>query len=111
MNGEPKTLQDLIAETDQGLLISRLWYIRTVDPMKVLLTGMTRDGVFLIENGQVVSAVKNFRFNESVVAMLNKVESMSQPERTGAPEWEWAEVVPALRVSEFHFTDVTVFAG
>ncbi len=111
MNGEPKTLQDLIAETDQGLLISRLWYIRTVDPMKVLLTGMTRDGVFLVENGQIVSAVKNFRFNESVVSILNKVESMSQPERTGAPEWEWAEVVPALRVSEFHFTDVTVFAG
>ncbi len=111
MEGEEKSLQELIAETDRGLLITRLWYIRTVDPMKVLLTGMTRDGVFLIENGQIVSAVKNFRFNESVVEMLNKVEAMSRPERAGAPEWEWAEVVPALRVSEFHFTDVTVFAG
>ncbi|MCS7191790.1 MAG: TldD/PmbA family protein [Armatimonadetes bacterium] len=111
MEGEDKSLQDLIAETDNGLLVTRLWYIRTVDPMKVLLTGMTRDGVFLIENGQIVSAVKNFRFNESVIAMLNKVEAMSKPERAGAPEWEWSEVVPALRVSEFHFTDVTVFAG
>ncbi len=111
MEGEEKSLEDLIAETDKGLLISRLWYIRTVDPMKVLLTGMTRDGVFLIENGQIVSAVKNFRFNESVIAMLNKVEALSRPERAGAPEWEWSEVVPALRVSEFHFTDVTVFAG
>ena len=111
MEGEDKSLQDLIAETDKGLLVSRLWYIRTVDPMKVLLTGMTRDGVFLIEGGQIVTAVKNFRFNESVITMLNKVEAMSRPERAGAPEWEWAEVVPALRVSEFRFTDVTVFAG
>ena len=111
MEGEDKSLQDLIAETDKGLLVSRLWYIRTVDPMKVLLTGMTRDGVFLIEGGQIVAAVKNFRFNESVIAMLNKVEAMTRPERAGAPEWEWTEVVPALRVSEFHFTDVTVFAG
>lgn len=111
MEGEDRSLEDLIAETDKGLLISRLWYIRTVDPMRVLLTGMTRDGVFLIENGQIVSAVKNFRFNESVIAMLNKVEAMSRAERAGAPEWEWSEVVPALRVSEFHFTDVTVFAG
>ncbi|MGQ9463656.1 MAG: TldD/PmbA family protein [Candidatus Fervidibacter sp.] len=111
MEGEEKSLQDLIAETDKGLLVSRLWYIRTVDPMKVLLTGMTRDGVFLIENGQIVAAVKNFRFNESVIAMLNKVEAMSKPERAGAPEWEWSEVMPALRVSEFRFTDVTVFAG
>ncbi len=111
MEGGEKSLEDLIAGTDKGLLISRLWYIRTVDPMKVLLTGMTRDGVFLIENGQIVSAVKNFRFNESVIAMLNKVEALSRPERAGAPEWEWAEVVPALQVSEFHFTDVTVFAG
>ncbi len=111
MEGEDKSLEDLIAETERGLLVSRLWYIRTVDPMKVLLTGMTRDGVFLIENGQIVSAVKNFRFNESVIAMLNKVEALSRPERAGAPEWEWTEVVPALRVSEFHFTDVTVFAG
>ncbi len=111
MEGEEKSLQDLIAETEHGLLVTRLWYIRTVDPMKVLLTGMTRDGVFLIEKGQIVSAVKNFRFNESVLAMLNRVEAMSRVERAGAPEWEWAEVVPALRVSEFHFTDVTVFAG
>lgn len=111
MEGEDKSLQDLITETEKGLLVTRLWYIRTVDPMKVLLTGMTRDGVFLIENGQIVSAVKNFRFNESVIAMLNKVEAMSKHERAGAPEWEWDEVVPALKVSEFHFTDVTVFAG
>lgn len=111
MDGDDKSLDDLTAETHRGLLVTRLWYIRTVDPMKVLLTGMTRDGVFLIENGKVVSAVKNFRFNESVVEMLNKVEAMTRPERAGAPEWEWAEVVPAMRVSEFHFTDVTVFAG
>lgn len=111
MEGEDKSLEDLIAETDKGLLVSRLWYIRTVDPMRVLLTGMTRDGVFLIENGQIVTAVKNFRFNESVIAMLNRVEAMSRPDRAEAPEWEWTEVVPALRVSEFRFTDVTVFAG
>lgn len=111
MDGGDQTLDDLIADTHHALLITRLWYIRTVDPMKVLLTGMTRDGVFLVEDGQIVSAVKNFRFNESVLGMLNRVEAMSRPEKAGAPEWEWAEVVPAMRVSDFHFTDVTVFAG
>ncbi len=111
MDGEDQSLDDLMAEAHHALLVTRLWYIRTVDPMKVLLTGMTRDGVFLIEGGQIVAAVKNFRFNESVLAMLNRVEAMSRPERAGAPEWEWAEVVPAMRVRDFHFTDVTVFAG
>ncbi|MCS7223550.1 MAG: TldD/PmbA family protein [Armatimonadetes bacterium] len=105
--GGQKTLDDLIRETDKGLLITRLWYIGTVDPMKVLLTGLTRDGVFLIEKGEVTRAVKNFRFNQSVLDLLNSVEAMSEAERAGAPEWEWAEVVPAMRVSEFHLTDVT----
>ncbi len=105
--GQDKTLDDLIGETDRGLLITRLWYIRTVDPLQVLLTGLTRDGVFLIEDGVLTKAVKNFRFNQSVLDLLNRVEAMTQPLRAGAPEWEWAEVVPAMRVTEFNLTDVT----
>ncbi|MEO8347351.1 MAG: metallopeptidase TldD-related protein, partial [Acidobacteriota bacterium] len=98
MEGGTGTLEDLIAGTERGLLVTRFWYIRTVNPQTVQLTGLTRDGVWLIEKGKVVSAVNNFRFNDSPVNLLKNVEAMSAAESTGDM------VVPAIRARDFNFT-------
>jgi predicted Zn-dependent protease len=98
MEGGTGTVQDLIAGTDRGLLVTRFWYIRTVNPQTVQLTGLTRDGVWLIENGKVVAAVNNFRFNDSPVNLLKNIEAMSAAESTGDM------VVPAIRARDFNFT-------
>jgi predicted Zn-dependent protease len=110
MTGGSGTLEDLIAGTQRGLLVTRFWYIRSVDPRTILYTGLTRDGTFLIENGRITRAVKNFRFNESPIFMLNNLEAMSESIRVSASEsgnTGAAIVVPAIRTREFNFTSLS----
>ena len=98
----------MIASTDRGILVTRFWYIREVDPYRKILTGMTRDGTFLVENGQVRHGIRNFRFNESLLDMLSSVEMLGVPERSSGEE-SFPMVVPAMKVSKFHFSEVTKF--
>jgi PmbA protein len=107
-SGGETALEEMIASTDRGLLVTRLWYIREVDPYEKVMTGMTRDGLFLVENGRVVSAVRNFRFNQSLIEMLRNVEQLGTAVRaTGEESFEM--VVPAMKVHNFHFSEVTKF--
>jgi PmbA protein len=103
-----QTVEQMIASTERGILVTRLWYIREVEPFEKILTGMTRDGTFLIENGRVHGGVRNFRFNESLIHMLSNVESMSIPVRSSGEE-SFDMVVPAMKVRDFNFTEVTKF--
>ncbi|HEV8537915.1 MAG TPA: TldD/PmbA family protein [Bacteroidota bacterium] len=105
MTGGTASLEDLIASTDKGILVTRFWYIRDVDPKTMLLTGLTRDGTFWIENGKIARPVKNFRFNESPVAVLKNIEMMSKAVRmqNGAS----ASLIPALKVKEFTFSSLS----
>ena len=105
---DPKTVEQMIASTERGVLVTRLWYIREVEPFEKMLTGMTRDGTFLVENGRVQGGVRNFRFNESLIHMLSNVEAMSVPMRSCGEE-SFDMVVPAMKVKEFNFTEVTKF--
>ena len=106
--GGDSSVEKMIASTDRGFLVTRLWYIREVDPYEKVMTGMTRDGLFLIEKGQVTGAARNFRFNQSIIEMLKSVELMSPAVRaTGEEAFEM--VVPALKVRDFHFSEVTKF--
>ncbi len=106
--GGDSSLQEMVASTDRGLLVTRLWYIREVDPYEKVMTGMTRDGLFLVENGHVAGAARNFRFNQSLIEMLNNVELLGPPVRaTGEEAFEM--VVPAMKVRDFHFSEVTKF--
>ena len=102
------TLDKMIASTARGLLVTRLWYIREVDPYQKIMTGMTRDGTFLIDGGQIVGGVRNFRFNQSLVELLSNVEMLSAPVRASGEE-AFDMVVPAMKVNQFHFTEVTKF--
>lgn len=104
----PQTVEQMIASTERGVLVTRLWYIREVEPFEKMLTGMTRDGTFCVENGRVVGGVRNFRFNESLIHMLSNVEAMSVPVRACGEE-SFDMVVPAMKVGEFNFTEVTKF--
>ena len=105
--GEEKTVEQMVASTDRGILVTRLWYIREVDPYEKILTGMTRDGTFLIEHGRVRQGIRNFRFNQSLIQMFRGVE-MSPPVRASGEE-SFDMVVPAMRVADFNFTEVTKF--
>ena len=105
---DPKTVEQMVSSTERGILVTRLWYIREVDPYEKILTGMTRDGTFLVENGQLVCGVRNFRFNQSLIEMLSNVEQMSTPVRTSGEE-SFDMVVPAMKVRDFNFTEVTKF--
>jgi PmbA protein len=107
-SGGDSSTEDMIQTTERGILVTRLWYIREVDPYKKILTGMTRDGTFLIEKGKVSGGVRNFRFNESVIEMLSKVEMMG-PAVRAAGEESFEMVVPAMKVRDFHFSEVTKF--
>ncbi len=107
MEGQINTLEDLIKSTEKGVLVSRFWYIRDLNPMILLLTGLTRDGVFWIENGKVTHPVNNFRFNESPVNVLKNVEMMSRPVRAVGGETGRSAFVPALKVKEFNFASVS----
>jgi predicted Zn-dependent protease len=104
----PETLAQMIASTERGVLVTRLWYIREVDPYEKIATGMTRDGTFLIENGKISGGVRNFRFNQSLIEMLSNVEAMSVPVR-GSGEESFDMVVPAMKIRDFNFTEVTKF--
>ena len=105
---DPKTVDQMVASTERGILVTRLWYIREVDPYEKILTGMTRDGTFLIENGKVVCGLRNFRFNQGLIEMLSNVEAMGTPVRTSGEE-SFDMVVPAMKVRDFNFTEVTRF--
>jgi predicted Zn-dependent protease len=106
--GGDSSLEKMVASTDRGLLVTRLWYIREVDPYEKVMTGMTRDGLFLVENGRVTGAVRNFRFNQSLIEMLKNVELLGPAVRaTGEEAFEM--VVPAMKVRDFHFSEVTKF--
>ena len=107
-NGGEQTVEQMIAGTESGILITRLWYIREVDPYEKILTGMTRDGTFLVENGKVQCGIRNFRFNQSLIDMLNSVEAMSKPVRASGEE-SFDMVAPAMKVRDFNFTEVTRF--
>jgi PmbA protein len=105
---EPQNVEQMIASTERGILVTRLWYIREVDPYEKIVTGMTRDGTFLIENGKVQGGLRNFRFNQSLITMLSNVEAMSVPVRACGEE-SFDMVVPAMKVRDFNFTEVTKF--
>jgi PmbA protein len=108
MEGGGQTLEEMIASTGRGILVTRLWYIREVDPYEKIMTGLTRDGTFLIEDGRLVSGLKNFRFNQSLIELLNNVEALSPAERASGEE-AFDMVVPALKARDFNFTEVTKF--
>jgi PmbA protein len=105
---KPQTLDQMVASTERGVLVTRLWYIREVDPYEKILTGMTRDGTFLVEDGKIRHGVLNFRFNESLIHLLSNVEAMGSPVRASGEE-SFDMVVPAMKVKEFNFTEVTKF--
>ena len=106
--GGATSLERMIASTDRGLLVTRLWYIREVDPYEKIMTGMTRDGLFLVEKGKVARAVRNFRFNQSILEMLRNVECLG-PARRASGEEMFEMVVPPMKVRDFHFSEVTKF--
>ncbi|RIV18749.1 TldD/PmbA family protein [Fibrisoma montanum] len=101
MEGGTQSLADLIKSTEKGILVTRFWYIRFVDPQTLLYTGLTRDGTFYIENGQIKFPVKNFRFNESPVIMLNNLEAMGRPVRVSG------NLIPPLKIRDFTFTSLS----
>jgi predicted Zn-dependent protease len=110
MDGGDASVDDMIRATERGLLLTRLWYIRGVDPRTILFTGLTRDGTFLIENGRITAPVKNLRWNESPIFMLNNVELMGRPVRISPSESSGtgpAVVVPPLKVRDFNFTSLS----
>ena len=104
MSGGTKSTSDLVRETDRGILVTRTWYIRMVDPQTVLLTGLTRDGTFYIENGQLKYPLKNFRFNESPVIMLNNIDELGRPVRVGDG---LPMMIPPMRLRDFTFTSLS----
>ena len=108
LDGGKSSTEEMVRSTERGLLVTRLWYIREVDPYEKILTGMTRDGTFLIENGKLVAGVRNFRFNQSLIEMLQRVEQMGVPVRASGEE-AFDMVVPPMRVTDFNFTEVTKF--
>ncbi|NMM48429.1 TldD/PmbA family protein [Marinigracilibium pacificum] len=101
MIGGDKSLEDLIKGTEKGILVTRLWYIRSVDPQTLLYTGLTRDGTFYIENGEIKFPVKNFRFNESPVIMLNNLEELGEQQRVNG------SLIPAMKIRDFTFTSLS----
>jgi len=107
-SGGDKSVDDMVHSTERGILVTRVWYIREVDPYEKILTGMTRDGTFLIENGRIAAGIRNFRFNQSVIEMLSNVEMLG-PAVRAAGEESFEMVVPAMKVGNFHFSEVTKF--
>lgn len=101
MLGGAKSIEEMIRSTKRGILVTRLWYIRTVDPQTLLYTGLTRDGTFYIENGKIMFPVKNFRFNESPVIMLNNLEELGKPQRING------NLVPPMKIRDFTFTSLS----
>ncbi|WP_339877552.1 TldD/PmbA family protein [uncultured Algoriphagus sp.] len=100
-SGGDQSIADMIKSTERGILVTRFWYIRSVDPQTLLFTGLTRDGTFYIENGQIKFPVKNFRFNESPIIMLNNIEAMGKPQRVGG------NLIPPMKIRDFTFTSLS----
>jgi predicted Zn-dependent protease len=110
LSGGDASLDDLVRATERGVLVTRFWYIRGLDPRTILYTGLTRDGTFLIENGRITRPVKNMRFNESPITMLNNIEMMGRPVRVNASESGdigAAIVVPPLKTRDFNFQSIS----
>ena len=107
LEGGTTSMDDMIKSTPRGVLVTRLWYLRPVDPRTILFTGLTRDGTFLIENGKISKAIKNFRFNESPLFLLNNVEALSPAVRIGGTEQGGPVVMPALKAKDFNFTSLS----
>ncbi|GAB2694372.1 TldD/PmbA family protein [Mucilaginibacter koreensis] len=107
MDGGNSSIEEMIKSTERGILVSRLWYIRMVDPKSLLLTGLTRDGTFYIENGKIKHPVKNFRFNESPVIMLNNVEALGKPERAISVESYRSYLIPPMKIRDFTFSSLS----
>ncbi|MGW6295382.1 metallopeptidase TldD-related protein [Streptomyces sp. NPDC055058] len=108
--GRDRSLEEMVADTGRGLLLTCLWYIREVDPATLLLTGLTRDGVYLVENGEVTGEVNNFRFNESPVDLLGRAAEAGRTEKTLPREWsDWftRAAMPALRIPDFNMSSVS----
>ncbi len=108
--GSETRLEDMVASTGRGLLLTSMWYIREVDPETLLCTGLTRDGVYLVEGGEIVGAVNNFRYNESPVDLLGRITEVGACERTYSREWgedfSWT-IMPSLRIPDFHYSSVS----
>ena len=101
MAGGDSSLDQLIKGVKRGVLVTRLWYIRAVDPQTLLYTGLTRDGTFYVENGEIKYAVKNFRFNESPVIMLNNLEALGRPQRVSN------SLIPPMVLRDFTFSSLS----
>ena len=106
--GGETSVDEMVASTDRGILVTRLWYIREVDPYEKVLTGMTRDGTFLVERGRVAGGIRNFRFNQGVLEMLSNVEALSPAVRSAGEE-SFEMVVPAMKIRGFRFSEATKF--
>jgi predicted Zn-dependent protease len=107
LSGGSTTRDQMIAGTARGILVSRLWYLREVDPRTLMYTGLTRDGTFLIENGKITKAIKNMRFNESPLFMLNNLEALGAQERVAGVEAGIPCVMPLLKARDFNFTSLS----
>jgi predicted Zn-dependent protease len=108
MDGGTLSLEELVKATGRALLVTHFWYIRTVNPQTVQLTGLTRDGIFLIEDGRIKMPVTNLRFNDSPVNVLKNVGAMSKPVRTGnGLERASGSIVPAIKTGSFYFSSIS----
>ncbi len=107
MSGGTTSLDEMIASTERGVLLTRLWYLREVDPRTILYTGLTRDGTFLIENGKISKALRNFRFNESPLFILNNMDALGRAERLAGTESGGDVVMPSIKVRDFNFTSLS----
>jgi predicted Zn-dependent protease len=106
LDGQSHTLEELIASVERGLLVTRLWYIRTLQPQTLQVTGLTRDGVFLVEKGKITDPVTNFRWNESPVRVLQNTTMLGRPSRAQGAE-AGSSIVPPIVVDEFNFASVS----
>ena len=106
--GGDSSVDEMVRSTERGVLVTRLWYIREVDPYEKVLTGMTRDGTFLVQDGRVTSGIRNFRFNQGMLEMLSNVELLGAAVRAAGEE-SFEMVVPPMKVRDFHFSEVTKF--
>lgn len=107
MMGGTATLEEMIKSTQRGILVTKLWYIRSVDPQTLLQTGLTRDGTFYIEDGKIKYPIKNFRFNESPIIMLNNLEMLGKTERVVSTESNQNYMVPPMKIREFTFSSLS----
>ncbi len=107
MEGGDQSLEDLIRGTERGVLVTRTWYLRMVDPQTLLYTGLTRDGTFYVERGRITYAIKNFRFNESPVIMLNNLDALGRPARVQSAQTQGRVMIPPMRIRDFTFSSLS----